>query len=585
MTRIDPIAELNARHGHGLAGALVAAGVRDVVLSPGSRSTPLVLGFAENDQARCHVVVDERVAGFVALGMARAGDRPVALVCTSGSAGAHWLPAVIEAFHSRVPLILLTADRPPELHEVGAPQSVAQTRLFGDFVRWSFDLGTPEASQPDRWLRTIATRAVVGATRGPAGPVHLNVPLREPLWAPGVRSPRHRSDAVQWVAAGRVPEPALTAAIASQLGERRRGVIVCGCLPPKVGQALAGPLSDLAWKLGWPILAEPTSQLRFGSHQLGPVIGTADALLRDERFRDAHVPDVVLRFGQAPLSKPLRAWLERRATDRSVLIDADSEWHDPDLTADALLGVEPVALARALADAVPDEPADPGWLRRWRAADDAATGALSAACDEAFWEGTVARDVARSLPANGALHVAASMPVRDLDSFASINAASRRVFANRGANGIDGLIATAAGEAIALDEPVTVLLGDLALQHDVGGLIAAAGLGVSLTVVVINNGGGRIFEHLPIADHPTAFERYFVTPQALDIEALAAACNARWRRVGAAESLADALKAGQGEAGVSLVEAVIDPQDNLARHDAAWRDVRRALAKLLEEAA
>lgn len=558
--------------GRGLAGAngeaasvlarcLVAGGVRHVVASPGSRSTPLVLAFAEAPGARVHVVLDERVAAFVALGLARVTG-PVALVATSGTAGAHWLPAAIEARHSRLPLVLLTADRPPELHGCGAPQTVPQGRLFGDACVLSMDLGAPGLDVDPRWLRTVAARAVDAAVGSGGGPVHLNVPFREPLWEPDGRrgqggwrgqwgdgeDPARAGDGALPPARILRPRPVAPPEAVAEVAARlsgRRGVIVAGPRASRGGlpdEALARAVERLAAALGWPVVAEPLSQLRFGHGWALPTLATRAG---------APVPDVVLRLGQAPTSKQVGAFFQGAET---ILVDPHGDWLDPAHGATLLVVGEPAPLCEALVARV--TPCDAGWLADWRQAAERARTHAAALCDR-FWEGAVARAVAAALPDGAALHVASSLAVRDLDAFAETG---RRVAvtSNRGANGIDGTLATAAGQSLAWMGPVVALVGDLAFFHDHGALHAARALGARLVVVVVDNGGGGIFETLPVAAHPTAFERLFLTPQPGDLGALAAGAGARVARVTDAAALEGALTAALESDGVTVVHAVVD---------------------------
>jgi 2-succinyl-5-enolpyruvyl-6-hydroxy-3-cyclohexene-1-carboxylate synthase len=564
----------NRAHAEALVEALWSSGVRRAVVSPGSRSAPLALALAGRAGLSVQVVLDERVAGFVALGMARASGAPVVLLCTSGSAGAHYLPAVIEASHSRVPLVILTADRPPELHHVGAGQTVDQQRLFGGFARWFVDLGVPGPAAPLRRLRGLVAQAVDAAVGASPGPVQINVPMREPLWSPGVSA--------VWRAPAEAPAEAVSA-LWGRIEAARRGVLVCGPLWPGASASrLREAVVGLAVRLGWPLLAEPTSQLRYGVGPEAPVVSGYDALLRDEVVGEALAPELVVRFGQAPTSKAACAWLERHGEGRTVLVDACGGWSDFGHRGDALVVSDPAALAEALlAAAPPTWRPEARWWARWAAAEAAARGALEAACAEGpLWEAQVARAALASIPAGGALHVSSSMPVRDLDSFTGPQEAAVAVFASRGANGIDGMVATALGEAAAWPGPVTLLVGDLALIHDAGGLLASSGLGLGLTVVVINNGGGGIFEFLPVSQHAERFEALFLTPQAVSLGALAGAAGAAHVAVSSLEALREALRVPS--AGVRVVEVMVDRGHNVARHRAAWASVSAAARAALE---
>ncbi len=599
-------AALNLRWADALVGALCAGGVRHAVVSPGSRSTPVMLAMAARSRAdgrgplRLHVVIDERAAAFHALGLARITGAPVVLSCTSGSAGAHWLPAVIEADHSRLPLVLLTADRPPELHHAGAPQTVAQGDLFGGHLRLRADPGAP-APGDLAWLRTLAARAVDAAAGARPGPVHLNLPFREPLWDPSVEAPEP-TDLAPTVARGRATlDPAAIAELARELLGRGRGVLsigpgdigVCGATHADQTRQLSRSARRLARALGWPLLVDGASGARFapdGEH----VVTTADLLTRSPVFARA-TPDAVVRVGQVPTSKPLAAWLATAPAGASLLVDPCGDWRDPYHASGRLLHAEPVALMDALSacasELAPLPPTGP-WLARWQAAERAALGALTRArtgaapggSPEALWAGEVARAAVAALPEGGLLHAASSLAVRAVDSFSGSAARQITVTANRGANGIDGTLATALGEAAAWDGgPVVALVGDLAFLHDLGSLVTcrpAADAGRT-TIVVLDNRGGGIFDHLPIAAHPTAFERCFVAETAADIPALARAAGAECATVADRRGLEEALARAVEAPGLAVVHVRIERAQDLAAHAAMRAAVHDALERSL----
>ncbi len=560
-------AQRNATWSSHLAAALVANGLRHAVISPGSRNTPLVLALDAVLQERAHVVLDERSAGFVALGLARASGQPVALVCTSGSAAAHYFPAIIEAHYSRIPLVVVTADRPSELHHNGAGQSIEQENLFGAYVRWTANLGAPGDNAASRTWGHMAARAIGFATGANPGPVHLNAAFREPLWAPGVGygSP---SQEPMLVRQSGTTLPAMESVL-ERVTKARRGVIVCG--PRAAGSMLASDagfadaVTKLGEHLGWPVLCDAIS----GARRDGSVT-TYDALLRSSTFADAMRPDLVLRFGQLPASKPLAAWLNNASTT-TVLVEPTGALHDPASVGDMLIACDPTLLCVELGKLAKRDTT--GWLEQWRRAETTARRVIADAVGDGFWEGAIAACVGRALPANALLHVASSMPVRDLESFAAV---VPTVTSNRGANGIDGTIATAAGSALAWNGPTVALLGDLAFVHDVGSLATARGLDTRLTLIVVDNHGGGIFDFLPIAQHePRAFTKYFSTPQAVDVAATAAAFGFAYQRVSALPELEAAL--AEAPAGRRIIHAVVDRSKNVTRHRAASTAVARAL--------
>lgn len=558
------VAADNAALAASLVAALARGGVREAVVSPGSRSTPLALALAARPDVRVHVLVDERAAGFVALGLARATGDPVALLATSGTAGAHWYPAVIEAALSAVPLVLLTADRPPELQGCGAPQTVDQTRLFGAHVRAFAAVGPAAPEAPPGWAAAVAARLVDQAKGPPAGPVHLDVALREPLWAPGCEPPPSVAAPVVRRARARLSAEAAREALERLSGER--GVIVAGprCAPPGRAGPLAQAVDALSRALGWPVVCDALSGL---DH-----VRAADALLRDAAFAAEHRPTHALRLGQVPTSKATQRWLADAAPE-TVLVDPDGQWHDPEHQAALLLVADPVDACYALARSAGLRPKDDGWLAAWARADRAARTALDQAARDGWWEGAVARAVVDALPPGALLVVASSLAVRDVDAFGGAPAAA--LLSSRGANGIDGTIATAAGAALAWTAgPVVALMGDLAFVHDLGGLAAARELEVPLTVVVVDNGGGAIFGQLPVAAHPTGFERLFLTPSRLDLEAAARGLGAEAVTVHDLPALREAL-ARRGP-GARVVRAPVDRTEGARRRDAAWAAVSRA---------
>jgi 2-succinyl-5-enolpyruvyl-6-hydroxy-3-cyclohexene-1-carboxylate synthase len=537
---------------------LARHGVTDAVIAPGSRSTPVALAFAEDARIRLHVRIDERSASFLALGLARTSGRPVPVLCTSGTATAHFHAAVLEADQSRVPLLVLTADRPPELRGVGANQTVDQTGLFGSAVRWSVDVGVPESrADAVQYWRSLLSRTVatlLGAGAGPAGPVHLNLPLREPLTPvdDGTGFPYSldgRPDGRAWTTSARPAAPP-SAALLNRLSAARRGVVVAG---DGLSAAAAGGLVAFAERNGWPLIAEPQSNARRGPAALR----ATDGVLRSPQFVQHHSPDLVLVAGRVGLSRALLGWL---TSVPHVVVDADGAWWDPTRTARSVERCD----AAALASVVADEP-HPHWSDGWRTAAEAAAQAVDTVLDEtdSLTEPRVARDVATAVPDGSALVVASSMPIRDLD-LTMRPRTGLRVVANRGVSGIDGFVSTAQGVALAHDGPTYGLAGDLSLLHDVNGFLG--GDQPDLTLVVVNNDGGGIFSLLPPATSGDAetFERLFGTPHGVDLERLAAAYGVAHLRVDAATDLASVMK--ETPAGVRIVEVRTDRSANAALH-------------------
>lgn len=551
------------------------AGVTEAVVCPGSRSTPLALALAGRRELRVHVRLDERGAGFFAVGLALATGRATVICVTSGTAAAELHPAVVEAHHARVPLVVCTADRPPELQRVGAPQTIEQRGLYGTAVRWACDPGVPAPETEGTW-RSLGARAVAEATVGPLGPgpVHLNLPFREPLGGePGPLppgrpggAPFHRVQA-ETVIASRLDEVAQWPA--------RRGVILAGagCGPP---DAVLG----VAERLGWPVLADPRSGCRLAHPH---VVAAADAIAR--ATADHLRPEIVLRLGASWASKSLGSLL---AGADVVMVDPWWRWEDPDRTAAVVHRADPAALllgAAAAIDALPGAPAaSPGWLSAWQTAERAAQRAIDEVLsDEGVSEPAVARGLYSHLPPGTTVVVASSMPVRDLEWFAPAVVAPPAVLANRGANGIDGVCSTALGVAAAGRGPVVALVGDLAFFHDLSALVApaAGGHAGSCAIVVIDNGGGGIFEFLPQAGSVAreTFELVFGTPQAPDVVSAAAGLGVATADVGTPHDLQGALRAAVGRPGVSVVRVRAPARtENVAVHDRIHAAVAKAVA-------
>lgn len=551
------------------------AGVTDAVVAPGSRSAPLTLALARDAKMRVHVVLDERTAAFFALGLGRATGRPAVVCCTSGTAGAHFHPAVIEADLAGVPLLVCTANRPPELLDTGAGQTIDQHHLFGRSVRWFVAPGPPEAI-PDAsavW-RSIAARAVAASLGPPAGPVHLDLAFREPLVpaalptvAPG------RADGSPWTVSRR-PQRRLAPAEVESLATRalgvERGLIVAGWGSGATQQSATA----LANALGWPLLADPISNLRAGPH----AISTYEALLRSERFARQQRPDVVLRIGAPLTSKVATAWLDPGI--EQIVVDPDGRWLDPHRAASERLAVDAEPLLSDLVAVLAAASRESAWLARWRAAENAARSTIDSLLDrdDTPFDARVARDVYAAVPDGGALLVASSMPVRELEWFAAPRSGVR-VHANRGANGIDGLVSTTLGIAVGCHAPTVGLLGDLAWLHDTNGLLGAAAAsarGARATFVVLDNGGGGIFHFLPASAVPE-FDDLFATPQAVDPVAVARVYGLDARRVGSAGDVGPAVRAALDAGGVRVIVVPTDRHTNVARHGALWSAVVAAL--------
>ncbi len=582
---------------------LARCGVTDAVLAPGSRSAALAMALHDDPRVRLHVELDERSAGFLALGLGRATGRPAPVVVTSGSAVAHLHPAVIEADTGHVPLLVLTADRPPELRHTGANQAIDQVGLFGTAARWSVDLGVAE-DRPESvalWRSTVgravaASLGVAGSVSGTAaaGPVQLDLGFREPTvpLADDGRSPvatwSHpldgRTDRRPWVAVSRPPRhlpDVEVAGLAGRMLATERGLIVVGSLPP-IGSAgdPAGPLHDLARATGWPILAEassgtradPTTALRHGHY-----------LVSHPGFARAHTPDLVLRVGRTGLSRAVASHLGAKVPQ--VLLDPDGSWHDPERAVSELVVADTAETCATLAAQL-GGPASSVWGDAWRAADAAVGSAVDAVldADDLPSEPRVARDLAAGLPDGATLVVASSMPIRDLDLTMAPRRGLRFV-TNRGASGIDGVVSTTLGVALAagadpalsgapeavgaalIGGPVVALVGDLSLLHDANGfLLSPAAERLDAVFVVVDNDGGGIFSFLPQARFPGSFERVFGTPHGRDLARLASFHELGYQLVEEVDALMPAVTAAVDAGGVHVVHVRTDRAANVALH-------------------
>ncbi len=529
----NPIGNANATACAALVDEWIRCGVRHAVVAPGSRSAPMAIALAERDELSVHVVHDERAAAFVALGLGL-DDVPAVLLCTSGTAAVNFHPAVVEAGLSNVPMIVATADRPPELRGIGSPQTIDQLHLYGRSVRWFHDAPPPDEADPSSW-RPLAQRLF---STSEAGPVHLNLPFREPLLGTVGELPEPIGPPLP------VPRGHATSGPLEERLNRQRGVIVAG---GRHGVPV-GDIAELAGRLGWPVLADPAS----GCRSFEQSVTAFDSLLRHADFAQAHAPEVVVRFGRSPASKVLSQWIV--AAGAPVLQIGGPGVIDPDRNVAALCSI---ADLESLSGA-----AGTPWLARWRHADTQAEAALDAALAEMpLSEPGVARTIATAVPAAVDVVVASSMPVRDLEWFGGPSA---RAHANRGANGIDGVISTALGRSLS-GRPTVVLLGDIAFVHDSNALVGLAARNVDLRIVVVDNGGGGIFSFLPQASALTRdrFEQLFGTPHGTDIEALAGAHGIAARTVSTTAELAATLQSP----GPSVTRVVTDRDDNVRHHD------------------
>jgi 2-succinyl-5-enolpyruvyl-6-hydroxy-3-cyclohexene-1-carboxylate synthase len=576
------------------------SGCTNVVIAPGSRSTPLTLAFARDPRFRAWLQLDERSAGYFALGLARQLRMPVALVCTSGTAAANFMPAVVEAYLSRIPLLVLTGDRPPELRDIGANQTIDQSRLYGTHVKWTAEMPIADgAAALLRHAAATAARAVTVAMEAPAGPVHVNFPFREPLVDAEPALPLPVAEGLT------VAPPAPARASADVIGDLTplclgRGIIVCG---PESYDLPADAITDLAKLLEWPVLADPLSGLRAGRHRQGHVVEAYEAMLRTPEFVAAARPEVVLRFGAMPTSKPLMQYLAGLHEARQVVVDVTGGWRDADANGSIVVHSDPaafcalrgVAMARrrpTVATGLADDPMrgaapppDADWLELWTSANRAARTALREAVDgmDEPFEGRAPVELASALPAGATLVVGNSMPVRDMDAFFPLIPRDVRVVGTRGASGIDGVVSTAVGAAAAGGGPVALLIGDLSFFHDLNGLWAVRRHALSLTVLLVNNDGGGIFHFLPQAEAATdQFESWFGTPHGLDFRGAVEMHGGRFERIEGHRGWDAPLRAAFGSKGLTVLELRTDRDRNVTLHRQVWARTGEAVRAALE---
>ncbi|WP_416827785.1 2-succinyl-5-enolpyruvyl-6-hydroxy-3-cyclohexene-1-carboxylic-acid synthase [Ectobacillus polymachus] len=557
--------------------------VRDVVISPGSRSTPLAMLMAEHADITTYLHVDERSAAFFALGMAKAKQTPVALLCTSGTAAANYFPAICEAFHSRVPLLVLTADRPHELRDIEAPQAMNQIGLYGSFVKKSFELALPESSSSMyRYIRTSAKRAVRLSTDLPKGPIHLNFPIREPLipdfslsdiWDQGrVHSNEESTGTI------RVSSPSYLESTANRLLSLEKGMIVCGDQQDPI---LAQAVVELAGTLQYPILADSLSQLRCGSHDKTYIMDCYDTFLRNEEIAAEWKPDVIIRLGAMPVSKALSKFIGKQKDALHITVDEAGAWRDPVRMTNEMVYANETQFCKELAVKV-NKKEESDWMRLWKRMNDVSKKQLQEVDNyDGRFEGKVITEVARILPDGAALFLGNSMPIRDADTFLFNEDKELTVFANRGVNGIDGVISTALGTSI-IYSPLVLVIGDLSFYHDLNGLLAAKLHQLNATIIVVNNDGGGIFSFLPQHEHKQHFESLFGTPLGLDYEHVVKMYGGAFSRPQSWQQFREHVKAGVFGKGLHVVEWRTDRESNMSTHRDLWAAVSKQIDKGLQ---
>ena len=568
--------EILTRYTANFVDELIRNGIQHVVISPGSRSTPLALAFSEHEAIKEWVVIDERSAAFFALGLAKQTKAAVALICTSGTAAANYFPAVVEAHYSRVPLVVMTADRPHELRDVGAPQAIDQFHLYGNYVKWFQEMALPEADEGMlRYVRQKAARAVYMACEGNPGPVHLNLPFREPLaldfslegiWdAPGMTG--HAAD-LPLDGKKQLTEEQLETFV-SRLAGKKKGLIVCG--PQADDEQFPEQVVALSEKWQLPILADPLSGLRSGPHRKVNIIETYDALLKNKAIRDRMKPDFIIRFGAMPVSKAYLFFMKENEMTPQFIVENHSGYREPTGNVTEFIFADPTAFCEGLlAFREPDFSKE--WLHDWQAMNEVARNHFLFGREEKITEGEAIRGLREVIPEESTLYVGNSMAVRDVDTFLLSDENKISILANRGANGIDGMISSGVGAAAA-GKRVTLVLGDLSFFHDMNGLHAAKHYGLNITILLINNNGGGIFSFLSQAEDPKHFEALFGTPLHLDFAKAAELYEANYFAPETEEELKEVLQVSYEKKGLSIVEVKTDREENVKWHREKWQAI------------
>jgi 2-succinyl-5-enolpyruvyl-6-hydroxy-3-cyclohexene-1-carboxylate synthase len=557
---------------------LVGNGVDEVVISPGSRSTPLALLFAHHPEVKTYINVDERSAAFFALGVAKAKKKPVAILCTSGTAAANYYPAIIEARYAKVPLIVLTADRPHELREVGAPQAIDQLDLYGKHVKWTVDMALPENSPSMlEYARSSASRGIGLSLGEPRGPVHFNFPFREPL-IPNLKGVSYSTGSqMKRVLHGeRSLSPSISQELQGILRNKERGLIICG---PGLNSDSIDSIVAFSEQFGFPIAADPLSQMRSGSHSKAHIIDTYDTFLKIDEVKESLHPEIVIRFGAMPVSKPLMLFLKGLSEIPYWIVSPGEEWQDP-----ISKGTEYIYCDEGLfCQSMIIEPSRDGsndWINHWKNVNHS-TKELLLKGHHSWDEGMAVSDLIQHLPEKSNVFVSNSMPIRDIDTFFFSNNQSIGIYANRGANGIDGVVSTALGMSTS-SESMYLLIGDLAFFHDLNGLLVGKKYKLNLTIVVLNNNGGGIFSYLPQASEGEYFEELFGTPMDLDFSHAAKLYEAGYFRVESEEEFAHAVTEAQHRNGLKIIEVMTNREENVANHRNLWNFVSREMVKKLK---
>ncbi|MGM7720723.1 2-succinyl-5-enolpyruvyl-6-hydroxy-3-cyclohexene-1-carboxylic-acid synthase [uncultured Metabacillus sp.] len=564
---------------------MVSSGVEIAVISPGSRSTPLAILMAEHPKLTCYINIDERSAGFFALGIAKSQKKPVALLCTSGTAAANYYPAIVEAHYARVPLLVLTADRPHELRDVGAPQAIDQLHMYGNYPKWFVDLALPE-EKPGmfRYARTVAARAVGIAVTSPAGVVHLNFPFREPL-VPNISLPDLWSQLDNRETYLHIPHTSSylgekeIGTIASIIQGSTDGLIICG---EHHDDAIIKEIERLSDHLKFPVLADPLSHLRGRCKKAQGIISSYDSLLKDPVLGGKLKPKVVIRFGAMPVSKPLMLMLKNNPEIIQIVVDQAGIYRDPTLNASYLAACNETFFCETILNMVNEKP-ESRFYQAWIKSDKVYWDMIDHSMEQTqeIFEGKIVWELQKLLSEGSTLFVGNSMPIRDVDTFFKQDQKDITILANRGASGIDGIVSTALGVSAGINRQTYLLIGDLSFYHDLNGLLAATRNQLDLTIFLINNDGGGIFSFLPQSNEEKHFETLYGTATGLDFSHAVKMYNGIYQKIENWDELHTAFHAIQKNNGLKVIEIPTDRKTRVKFHRDLLDHVSQEIRKVL----
>jgi len=567
-------------------------GVKYASISPGSRNTPLTIAFAKNKKIKTYIHIDERSSGFFALGLAKASGTPVAIVCTSGTATAELYPAIIEAYQQRVPLIVCTADRPPELLDMGANQTINQRNIYKNHIRYFNDVGLPTPTvKKIQQLKNTAQRAVLESTAKSRGPVHLNFPFRKPF------EPKTYTDeidskilefsnkkikqnkAVINLLDKDISKQPWFNKIIRQIKKSKKGLIIVG--PENYNSKFLKNCQTLSHKLGYPVLADGTSQLRFGRHPKENIITVFDAFLRSNKFVQNHQPDIILQFGRTITSKGLDTFLEKCDAPR-FMINEYGDWFDPSDQAVGSYACKPYLFCEKILEHInlnTQHKKNHIWLKSFKNAEAVSLKLKNRIVDNSSFpnEGRIINEIIKTVPDDCQIMLSNSMPVRDFDYFASNTNKKIVIFNNRGASGIDGITSTALGISAAGNKPTVLITGDLAFYYDMNGLLSARNYKIPLVIVLINNNGGGIFEILPISNYKEIFNKYFVVPHNMDFSPFVKAYGGRYKGIKSWKDFNISLRSAIRSKKLNVIEVKTNASKSLQIRKKFWKAVSEKL--------